>query len=125
VADAFSAKKNDSSGLALLGYPGCGASWEGFALEQILQQSSIPEVYFWSTYSGAELDLLFLHGGRWMGVEFKFSGTPQVTRSMRVAIHDLDLARLWIVAPVEQRYEISSEIEVCPISAWPEAMSGV
>ncbi|MDZ7664148.1 MAG: hypothetical protein U5K27_02265 [Desulfotignum sp.] len=34
--------------------PWLGASWEGFAMEQLIHVAPA-EVYFWSTYSGAEL----------------------------------------------------------------------
>lgn len=43
----------------LMGHPRLGASWEGFALEQILRIIGPVEPYFWSTYSGAEVDLFF------------------------------------------------------------------
>ena len=55
--------------------------------------------FFWSAYSGAELDLLFLHRGRRYRVEFKFSEAPKATRSMRIALNDLHLDRLWIIYP--------------------------
>jgi hypothetical protein len=55
--------------------------------------------YFWATYSGAELDLLFFHRGRAFGVEAKFSEAPRTTRSMRVALADLDLSHLWLRHP--------------------------
>jgi uncharacterized protein len=48
----------------LLGHPRLGASWEGFALEQILNVIRPREAYFWATHGGAELDLLFLSGGK-------------------------------------------------------------
>jgi predicted AAA+ superfamily ATPase len=45
---------------SLLGHPKSGASWEGYALEQVLQALRPAQAYFWGTYSGPELDLLFL-----------------------------------------------------------------
>lgn len=44
----------------LLKYPKLGASWEGFALEEIIRTRQIrsQDCYFWSTYSGAEVDLI-------------------------------------------------------------------
>ena len=46
----------------LLAHPRCGASWEGFALEQVLRLARPDEAYFWATHQGAELDLLLLKG---------------------------------------------------------------
>ncbi|MGQ9661551.1 MAG: ATP-binding protein [Kiritimatiellia bacterium] len=109
---------------ALLAHPIVGFSWEGFAIEQVLRISSITEAYFWGTHGGAELDLLFMHKGRWLGVECKFSEAPVVTRSMRVAIEDLQLERLWIIAPVQRRYSAAPGIEVCPLKEWtPERLA--
>jgi predicted AAA+ superfamily ATPase len=48
---------------SLFGHPRVGASWEGFALEQFLRIIKPSQSYFWSTYSGAELDLFLLHRG--------------------------------------------------------------
>src|SRR5690606_2860526 len=46
----------------LLVYPQLGASWEGFALEEIIKRYHIQsdECYFWATQGGAELDLFFI-----------------------------------------------------------------
>ena len=43
---------------ALWQHPKSGASWEGFALEQVLHIAQPDESYFWATHAGAELDLL-------------------------------------------------------------------
>ena len=107
---------------AVLGHPAAGASWEGFAIEHVLRVSGSADAYHWGTYGGAELDLLLLHRGRWFGIECKFSDAPSVTRSMRVAIEDLQLARLWVIAPVRSRYEAAPGIEVCPPSEWTAGM---
>jgi len=64
---------------SLTGNPRLGASWEGFAMEQVLQILQPPEAYFWSTYSGAEVDLLLFMDGKRYGVEFKFSEAPKIT----------------------------------------------
>ena len=44
----------------LRAHPKVGASWEGFALEQVVRQLKArpEECYFWSVHSGPELDLL-------------------------------------------------------------------
>ncbi len=103
---------------SLLGHPVVGASWEGFALEQIVRVSRIKAPYFWGTYAGAELDLLFQHRGKWIGVEFKFSDAPAMTKSMYAAMDSLNLSALWIVAPVEKRYALYPGVEVCPLGVW-------
>ena len=47
---------------ALEGHPKLGASWEGFALEEVLRATGDREAYFWNTQGGAELDLLVAIG---------------------------------------------------------------
>jgi len=100
---------------ALSGHPRVGASWEGFALEQTLNIIRVQQVYFWSTYSGAELDLFFLHKGRRYGVEFKYSEAPVVTKSMRSAMETLNLHHLWIVYPGKMEYPVDEKITVHPL----------
>lgn len=101
---------------SLLGHPKCGASWEGFALEQTLRLLRPSQAYFWAAHSGAELDLLFFRGGKRYGIEFKFNEAPIVTRSMRTALMDLNLAHLWIVYPGHETYPVEANITVLPLS---------
>jgi uncharacterized protein len=80
-------------------HPKVGASWEGFMLENVVQQLGVhrDQCFFWATHTGAELDL-FVHAGRqrW-GFEFKRTTTPKLTRSMHSAREDLKLTRLDVV----------------------------
>ncbi len=64
------------------GHPVRGASWESFALENVVRQLGVDErqCYFWATHQGAELDLLVIHGRRRLGFEFKVSVAPTVTK---------------------------------------------
>jgi len=99
---------------ALFGHPAVGASWEGFALEQVLRSVRPPEAYYWATHTGAGLDLLFMHRGRRYGVEFKLNEAPTATRSMHTAIDDLKLTHLWVVYPGVEPFPIAPRM-----SAWP------
>ncbi len=96
-----------------------GASWEGFALEQVLSVAGQTEAYFWGTHAGAELDLLLHRRGRRWGFEMKYSDVPQVTRSMRIAMEDLRLERLWIVHPGAKSYPLDRGIEALGIADVP------
>jgi uncharacterized protein len=101
----------------LLAHPRCGASWEGFALEQVLRLARPDEAFFWATHQGAELDLLMLRGERRVGVEFKHVDAPQVTRSMTIAAEDLQLDALYVVYPGEKRFRLAPGIEAVPLWA--------
>jgi hypothetical protein len=100
---------------ALLGHPRAGASWEGFALEQVLAVVLPSSAYFWGTHAGAELDLLFFHRGRAYGIELKFSEAPRITASMRVAREDLELEHLWVVHPGPHSYPVEDDITAIAI----------
>ena len=102
---------------ALLSHPRSGASWEGFALEQVLRIAAPDEAYFWATHNGAELDLLLFKGGMRIGVEFKRADAPRVTPSMIIAMRDLQLDRLYVVYPGELRYPLADRIEAVPLAA--------
>ena len=99
----------------LIGHPRVGASWEGFALEQVLQTLKLSEAFFWATHSGAEIDLFFLAQGRRFGVEVTFNEAPHVTRSMHIALGDLDLDHLWIIYPGQHAYPVHEHITVWPL----------
>lgn len=96
-------------------HPKLGASWEGFALEQVLQITGDRDAYFWATHGGAELDLMVLWQGRRIGFEFKFGDAPGITKSMRVAMADLKLDRLLVVVPGRESYDLGPKIEVVSI----------
>lgn len=101
--------------LGLRAHPRYGASWEGFALEQILITHGERDCYFWSTQRGAELDLLLLRGGKRWGFEFKCTDAPTTTKSMHIALEDLKLAHLYVVYPGRDRYPLTSQITALPI----------
>lgn len=99
----------------LLGHPKAGASWEGFAIEQVISSLHPDEVYYWASYSGAELDLMFFYNGKRYGIEFKLNEAPEVTRSMYIVLEDLGLEHLWIVYPGAHSYPVRDRITVCAL----------
>jgi len=99
----------------LQGHPKVGASWEGFAIEQVLQAVRPMESYFWATHSGAEIDLFFIQNGKRYGIEVKYSEAPQVTRSMENSRDVLELEHLWVVYPGDKSYPVHEKISVCPL----------
>ncbi len=106
-----------ADGQALLSHPRCGASWEGFALEHMLQRLQPDEAYFWATHTGAELDALLIKDGRRLGLEIKRADAPRLTPSMRHALDDLELDALWVIYPGSLRYRLHERIEVLPFAS--------
>lgn len=98
-----------------------GASWEGFALECACRSIGKMEqtFYFWSTHSGAEVDLFWQQGGKNWGVEFKYADAPKMTKSMGVAVNDLALEHQWVIYPGTETYRLAENITVLPLVEIP------
>ena len=103
--------------------PRLGASWEGFALECVCRTlgKENGDLYFWNTHAGAELDLFWQARGQNWGVEFKYEDAPRLTRSMKTAVEDLALERLWVVYPGKAAYSLTEKIRVIPLADIPDA----
>ncbi|HMQ76282.1 MAG TPA: ATP-binding protein [Flavobacteriales bacterium] len=97
-------------------HPKVGASWEGYAVEEILKAMRPDEAYFWATHQGAELDLLLFKRGRRIGIECKRADAPVLAPSMRIALHDLKLDKLIVAYPGTRRYPLARNVEVVPLT---------
>jgi predicted AAA+ superfamily ATPase len=100
----------------LLLHPKLGASWEGFVIEEVLDVFAPSDAYFYHVHAGSELDLFFLHKGKRIGVEVKREDAPRMTRSMHVAMADLQLDRLLVIYPGSLRYRLADRVECVPFS---------
>ena len=101
----------------LLAHPKCGASWEGYAIEQIINAVEPDDAYFWATHQGAELDLLLFKNGRRLGVEVKRMDAPRFTPSMRIALDDLRLEQIVVLYPGTQEYTLAPRVRAVPLAA--------
>lgn len=93
-------------------HPKLGASWEGFALEEIIRahQALPEECYFWATHHGAELDLMIFRGSKRVGFEIKYTDSPKLTASMRAAMETLKLDSLTIIFPGKGSFPLAPSI---------------
>lgn len=107
------------SSLDIQKHPKCGASWEGYVLENIInaKDQDLYEYYFWATEKGAELDLLVIRGNTRVGYEIKYSENPKITKSMHIALDDLKLDHLYIVTPGERSYPLNDKISVASLES--------
>lgn len=101
---------------ALMSHPKVGASWEGFAIEQVLMTEPYDEAFFWATHQGAEIDLILRRGDRLYGVECKRTDAPRMTPSIRIALADLGLERVKVVYPGVNRYPMADKVEAVPLT---------
>ena len=98
-------------------HPKLGASWEGFAMEQVISclGARRQECHFWRTHAGAELDLVVVRGRRRLGFEFKRADAPGMTPSMRSALEDLRLDSLDVIYPGKRVYSLAKKVRVVPL----------
>lgn len=101
---------------AMESHPQYGASWEGFALEQVLSVVGAQNIYYWRTHAGAELDLLLIRNGKHFGIEFKSSLSPKMTKSLHIAVDNLNLEKAWVIYPGEHIFPIHEKVDVLPIT---------
>jgi uncharacterized protein len=101
----------------VLGHPVAGASWEGFALENIL--SVLPEgatSWFYRTAAGAEIDLVIEQGVRQrVAIEIKRSLAPSVSKGFHVGCEDITATRRYIVYPGTEQYPVSNGVTIMPL----------
>lgn len=102
-------------------HPKVGASWEGYAVEEVLKSFRPDEAYYWATYNGAELDLLLFKNGRRIGIECKRADAPTLTPSMRTALADLKLDHLYVLYPGDKAYSLGKKVEVVPLAKFVKA----
>ncbi|MEK7766654.1 MAG: DUF4143 domain-containing protein, partial [bacterium] len=102
---------------ALGTHPRLGASWEGFAVGEIMALPRLrdAEWYFWRTHTGAELDLLAVQGRQRTGFEIKRAISPGLTPSMRSALSDLKLDRLFVVHAGPETYPLGERVSAIPL----------
>ena len=98
----------------LLANPVAGASFEGFAIENIIAQHDRWRPSFLRTSNGAEIDLVLERAGQCRVFECKLSKAPKPSRGFHELIDSLKPESAWVVAPVDEPYEIGKGIFVCP-----------
>lgn len=106
----------------LLGHPQCGAVWEGFVLEQSINELGKKyDYYFYRTQDGTEADLVLVKVGKPFAVaESKFNNAPALTAGTYIAIEDLQTKHNFIVTPRQEDTPVSigNGLQVTNINGW-------
>lgn len=99
-------------------HPKLGASWEGFAIEEIIRRLNAEpgECYFWSAYGRAELDLLVIKDGQRLGFEVKYTDSPQISTSLLTAQRDLRIDNITVVYPGEETFPLHKDIRAAGLN---------
>jgi uncharacterized protein len=92
--------------------PKLGASWEGLALEEIIQahHADSADCYFWAVHAQAELDLLIFENNQRVGFEVKYTDAPKLSKSMHIALETLNLEKLYVIFPGEKDFLLAPKI---------------
>ena len=109
----------------LLSHPKCGASWEGYVIEETIKATEPDDAYYWATHGGAEIDLVLIKNGRMLGVECKRMDAPRITPSIRIAREELNLEQIAVVYPGRKRYALGNGVTAVPLNAVAEGMKGL
>ncbi len=99
----------------ILQHPRIGASWEGFAIENILTAVEHDAAWYWGTHAGAEIDLLLQTRGKLYGYEIKWTQSPRLTRSMITALTELELEHIVVVYPGTTQFSLHDKVHVVPL----------
>lgn len=102
---------------AVLSHPVAEASWEGFAIENLIAAAPEgTEACFYRTAAGAEIDLLLkLPNGKLWVFEIKRSLSPKVERGFHTACEDLQPHSKIVIYPGTETFPISTDIQVMPL----------
>ena len=103
-------------------HPKLGATWEGFAMEQVIKtlNATSESCFFWGVHQQSELDLLLFLEGKKLGFEFKYQDAPKLTKSMTNALEILELDSMTVIYPGNQCYKLSNDIEVVGLNQFIE-----
>lgn len=97
----------------LLGHPLCGASWEGYCIEQII--TSLPAGAVCSHYrtrAGAEIDLVVeFPTGDIVAVEIKRTLAPKLSRGLVESMETIQATRGLIVIPKSEPFPLSTSVK--------------
>ena len=101
----------------LEGHPVKGNSFEGFAIEQILQLAE-PEYQprFYRSHQGAECDLVLTKASKAVfAIEIKYSAAPKPTKGNLISFEDINAEMNFIITPNSDDFLIAKNIRVCSI----------
>ncbi len=109
----------------LLGHPIAGLSWEGFAIEALINAAG-PDVVpmFYRTHDGAEIDLILERAGEVaFAIEVKRATAPKMPPGFTIASDDVRARRRLLVHGGSERYVAGNGVDVLSLDAAIEAVA--
>ncbi|MGI9251609.1 MAG: ATP-binding protein [Pseudohongiellaceae bacterium] len=111
---------------SLLGHPICGASWEGFVIDNLLAAApdgTLPSYY--RTAVGAEVDLVLDLPGlsqRW-AIEIKSGSAPKPSKGLFSAIDDVTPDKVYVVNAGKDKYPLTTGVEAISLTELMKMLS--
>ncbi len=104
----------------LQGHSFLGVSWEGYVIEQIKQMLPMGyEMFFYRTHEGTEMDLVLVKNNQAVaGIEIKYTSTPSITKSMKIAMEDLKTKNNFIIIPGNDEFQLQKNVTVCGLHSF-------
>ena len=96
----------------LMGNIAFGASWEGYAIENIITMLPDWKHSFYRTSTGDEIDLIIEKGNKKIAIEFKISSAPKLSKGFWNSIEDLEITEAFIVTPNENSFKIKDNVTI-------------
>lgn len=104
----------------LAGSPLRGRSFEGLAIEELAalaaERAVRPELFYWRTHAGGEVDLIIREGLRVVPIEIKLSSAVDRhgVSGLRQCMSDLGLTEGYVVSNTSEPHSIGEHIRVVP-----------
>ena len=103
----------------VLGHPICGHSWEGYCIEQILNQQKSHHVVasHYRTQAGAEIDLVIENRqGETMAIEIKRTLSPKLTPAFKESMKTIEASRGYYVIPEGESFFLSENVQAISLA---------
>lgn len=107
-------------------HPLRGASWEGFAIEDIIRRERLTrpftQFYFWRTATGQEADLLLDRGNRRIAVEIKANSATNIhdARKLETLLDDIGADAGWLVGLGGESATLTERVRSISLDLHPE-----
>lgn len=101
----------------LQSHPVLGASFEGFALEHLIQAApDYTDIAFYRTHTGEEIDLvLTLRGGKRLAMEIKYTAAPALPKHFEQSMADIGAAKGYLVTAGHDEFPLSADVRAMPL----------
>ena len=108
----------------LLSHPILGSSWEGYVIEQIVNEvTNLTDLYLYRTHVGAEIDLLVVRGFAILAaVEIKHTLSPKLSRGIYEARKDLKEPPTWVIYKGTETFPLANGITAIPLQSFLEKL---